>query len=706
MKGLHRLGRRRRAVVAGLSAAAALAGAATLLPSSAGAATLGTQAVPSGRYFGTAVAAGRLGDSAYSTILDREFNMITPENEMKWDATEPSRGSFNFGPADQIVSHATSHGQQLRGHTLVWHSQLPTWVSGITDAATLRSVMNNHITTTMAHFKGKIHSWDVVNEAFADGSTQLRSSVFQKVLGEGFIEEAFRTARAADPAAKLCYNDYNIENWTDAKTQGLYAMVRDFKSRGVPIDCVGFQSHFGTSGPPASFGTTLSNFAALGVDVQITELDIATAPPTAYANTVKACLNVSRCTGITVWGIRDSDSWRSADNPLLFDSGGNPKPAYDAVISALGSGTSPSTSPSTSSSASPSASPSSTDQPRVKTRRVRPTADGTTTSPSPSATGSLPSTFQWSSSGVLISPKSDASHNIAGIKDPSVVYYKGKYHVFASVADSSGYSMVYLSFTDWSQAGSATHHYLDQSPIGTGYRAAPQVFYFAPQDLWYLVYQTGGNASYSTNADISNPNGWSAPKGFYSSMPAIISQNIGNGYWVDMWVICDSANCYLFSSDDNGQLYRSQTTLSQFPNGMTNTVIAAQDANRNNLFEASNVYKVQGKNQYLLLVEAIGSDGRRYFRSWTSGSIDGSWTALAASESNPFAAAGNVTFPSGAWTKDISHGELIRAGYDQTLTISPCKMRYLYQGQDPNASGDYNSLPWRLGLLTQSNSTC
>jgi endo-1,4-beta-xylanase len=698
MKGLHRLGRHRRTVMIGLSAAAAVAGVVTLL-ASAGAATLGTQAAPSGQYFGTAVAAGKLGDSTYATILDREFTMITPENEMKWDTTEPSRGSFNFGPADQIVSHATSHGQRMRGHTLVWHSQLPAWVSGITDAATLRSVMNNHITTEMTHFKDKIYAWDVVNEAFADGSTQHRSSVFQNVLGDGFIEEAFRTARAADPAAKLCYNDYNIENWTDAKTQGVYAMVRDFKSRGVPIDCVGFQSHFGTSGPPASFGTTLSNFAALGVDVQITELDITTAPPTAYANTVKACLNVSRCTGITVWGIRDSDSWRSADTPLLFDSGGNPKPAYDAVISTLGAGTSPSTSP-------PSTSPSSTDQPRGKTRRVRPTASGTPTSSSPSATGSLPSTFQWSSSGVLIAPKSDASHNIAGIKDPSVVYYNGKYHAFASVADSSGYSMVYLSFTDWSQAGSATQYYLDQSPIGTGYRAAPQVFYFAPQNLWYLVYQTGGNASYSTNADISNPNGWSAPKGFYSSMPTIISQNIGNGYWVDMWVICDSANCYLFSSDDNGHLYRSQTTLSQFPNGMTNTVIAAQDANRNNLFEASNVYKVQDKNQYLLIVEAIGSDGRRYFRSWTSGSIDGSWTSLAASESNPFARASNVTFPAGTWTKDISHGEMIRAGYDQTLTISPCKMQYLYQGQDPNSSGDYNSLPWRLGLLTQSNSTC
>src|SRR5690349_22386309 len=262
--------------------------------------------------------------------------MITPENEMKCDTVLPSRCIFNFGPADQIVNHATAHGQRMRGHTTVWHSQLPSWVSSITDANTLRSVMDNHITTEITHFKGKIYAWDVVNEAFADGSTQHRSSVFQNVLGNGFIEEAFRTARGVDSAAKLCYNDYNIEDWNAAKTQGVYSMVKDFKSRGVPIDCVGFQSHFGSGGPPSTFQTTLSNFAALGVDVQLTELDIAQAGTTAYSNTVKACLAVSRCTGITVWGIRDSDSWRSSDSPLLFNASGNKKPAYDAVLTALG----------------------------------------------------------------------------------------------------------------------------------------------------------------------------------------------------------------------------------------------------------------------------------------------------------------------------------------------------------------------------------
>ncbi|WP_060886045.1 non-reducing end alpha-L-arabinofuranosidase family hydrolase [Streptomyces caniscabiei] len=672
MNPLKRIGRRRASVV-GLAALLALVtpGAASGAPDEVKASTLGAQAAQSGRYFGAAVAAGRLGDGTYTGILDREFNSVTPENEMKWDATERSRGQFTFGPADQIVNRATARGQRLRGHTLVWHSQLPGWVSSITDANTLRGVMNNHITTVMNRYKGRIHSWDVVNEAFADGgSGQHRPSVFQNLLGNGFIEQAFRTARTADPAAKLCYNDYNIEDWNAAKTQGVYRMVRDFKARGVPIDCVGLQAHFGAGGPPASFQTTLSSFAALGVDVQITELDIAQAPTTAYANTVRACLNVARCTGITVWGIRDSDSWRAGENPLLFDRNGNKKPPYASTLTAMG-GT--------------------------------PTTARADT-PSPRSAAALPSRFSWSSSGTLISPKSDATHNIAGIKDPTVVQYNGKYHVFASVASSSGYNLVYLNFSDWSQAGSATHHYLDRSAIGAGYRAAPQVFYYAPQRLWYLVYQTG-NASYSTNPDISNPNGWSAPRNFYASMPEIIRQNIGNGYWVDMWVICDSTHCYLFSSDDNGHLYRSRTTVGQFPNSFTDTVIAAQDS-KYALFEASNVYKVQGSDQYLLLVEAIGSDGRRYFRSWTAASLAGSWTQLAASESNPFARANNVAFPSGAWTRDVSHGEMIRAGYDQTLTIPACRLQYVYQGLNPGASGDYNLLPWRLGLLTQTNSTC
>lgn len=324
------------------------------------------------------------------------------------------------------------------------------------------------------------------------------------------------------------------------------------------------------------------------------------------------------------------------------------------------------------------------------------------------AESGLSASFQWHSSGPLIGPKSDATHAIRAVKDPSVVYAGGRWHVFASTTNSSGaYSMVYLNFTDWSQASTARQYYLDQTPIGAGYKAAPQVFYFAPKKLWYLVYQTGDNAAYSTTSTIADPQSWTAPKPFYAGgMPQIIRDNIGKGYWVDFWTICDSAKCYLFSSDDNGHLYRSETTVANFPNGFTNTVIAMSDAARYPLWEASNVYKVAGRSSYLLVVEAIGSGGRRYFRSWTAPAITGPWNPLATTEAAPFAGASNVTFDGTAWTQDISHGEMIRKGVDQTLTIDPCHLRYLYQGKDPNSTDPYNLLPWKLGLVTQTNSSC
>jgi endo-1,4-beta-xylanase len=300
--------------------------------------TLAAAANRTGRYFGTAVPSNRLGDAAYVGILDREFDMVTPENEMKTDATEPQRGQFNFVKADLIVKHALGQGMRLRGATLAWHSQQPAWMWSMT-GPTLRAAVLNHITQVATYYRGKIHSWNVVNEAFADGTSGLRRDSNLQRTGNDWIEAAFHAARAADPNAKLCYNDYYTEDWTQAKTQAVYRMVQDFKQRGVPIDCVGFQSHFNNLHlVPDSFGTTLQKFADLDVDVQITELDIEGSPATQAANyerAVKACLAVTRCDGITVFGIRDTDSWRVTGAPLLFDGKGNKKPAYYAVLAAL-----------------------------------------------------------------------------------------------------------------------------------------------------------------------------------------------------------------------------------------------------------------------------------------------------------------------------------------------------------------------------------
>ena len=348
------LSRRRRAALVVAAAVSVVAAALAVATTADAATTLGASAAQTGRYFGAAVAANKLSDSTYVGILDREFNEITPENEMKWDATEPSQGTFTFSASDQIVAHAQAHGQRMRGHNLAWHSQQPSWVQNLSGTA-LRSAMVNHITQVATHFRGKIYAWDVVNEAFADGSGGGRRDSNLQRTGDDWIEVAFRTARSADAGAKLCYNDYNIDG-VNAKSNAVFAMVQDFKSRGVPIDCVGFQGHL-TNGPPSDYQANLQRFANLGVDVQVTELDISGASQAdGFATVVRSCLAVSRCTGITVWGIRDSDSWRTGENPLLFDASGNKKPAYTSTLDALNAGGStppPSTPPPTTTSAPP-----------------------------------------------------------------------------------------------------------------------------------------------------------------------------------------------------------------------------------------------------------------------------------------------------------------------------------------------------------------
>ncbi|MBP2335874.1 endo-1,4-beta-xylanase [Saccharothrix coeruleofusca] len=321
---------------------AAGTGAAVLAATSANAATtLAASAAQTGRYFGTAVAAHKLSDSTYVNILNREFDMVTAENEMKMDATEPNQGQFSYGNADRIVNQARAQGKRVRGHALAWHSQQPPWMQRM-EGSGLRQAMLNHVTQVATYYRGKIYAWDVVNEAFADGSSGARRDSNLQRTGNDWIEAAFRAARAADPGAKLCYNDYNTDDWSHAKTQGVYRMVQDFKSRGVPIDCVGLQSHFNSASPvPGNYQTTLQRFADLGVEVQITELDIEGSGQTQAENfrrVTQACLAVARCAGITVWGIRDSDSWRASGTPLLFDSGGNKKAAYNAVLEALNAG--------------------------------------------------------------------------------------------------------------------------------------------------------------------------------------------------------------------------------------------------------------------------------------------------------------------------------------------------------------------------------
>jgi GH35 family endo-1,4-beta-xylanase/beta-xylosidase/enterochelin esterase-like enzyme len=657
-------------------------------------------ASPERLVIGAAVGTRRLSNDDFSSLVAREFGSVTATNAMKPQSLLRGPGRYDFTEADRLVAFAEAEGLEVVGHTLVWHYQSPSWLYEDEYGRPLPreealANMRDHISTVVGRYRGRVKGWDVVNEAVSNNGSGLRDTPARRAIGDDYVLRAFEFAHAADPDAELYYNDYNIE--TGTKLRDTLRLVRSIRSAGLRIDAVGIQGHYLLSEPSIDeIREGIRAYQDAGFDVMVTELDVdpiprrggATADLAAvrggermdpfreglpddtqaelaerYRDLFELFVGERGVKRVTFWGVGDGDSWLNnfpvrgrVNHPLLFDRAYQPKPAYDAVRRVL------------------AAAP----------RRFGPP---------------LAPPFRWESSGELILPPEDPDRPVVAIKDPSVVYHDGKWNVIATVArPATGWQMVYLSFEDWADANDATPYFMDVvNPRLRGYHCAPQVFWFEPHQKWYLIFQSQ-QPQYSTTDDISDPSSWSTPRDFFDGKPATAPE-----LWIDYFIICDDTHAYLFFTGDNGKLYRSRTRLADFPNGMSEPVVVLDDPNRFNLFEGSAHYKLKGTDTYLTIIEAIGPGGRRWYRAWTSDRLDGDWTPLADTWGTPFASIENITFADGVekWTDDVSHGELLRESPDQTMTVDPNNLRFLYQGQElPTEPLEYIELPYRIGLLT------
>jgi endo-1,4-beta-xylanase len=288
------------------------------------------------------------GGFPYTEIATREFNILTPENQLKWNIVHPLRDVFAFDGADRHVEFALANKMKVHGHCLVWHNQNPGWLTKSEwTKQDLDTVLKEHIDTVVGRYRSKIAVWDVVNEAFEDdGMYREKDSVWCQVMGSDYIEKAFRYAAAADPDAVLIYNDFNIEEMNE-KSNAVYEMAADLVQRGVPIHGIGFQMHLLNSGlNNESFSRNMGRFALLGLDIYVTEMDVRIEEPVnddklknqadVYRKIMRACLAQPACKALQLWGFTDKYSWIPSffggfGSALIYDENYKEKPAYFAI---------------------------------------------------------------------------------------------------------------------------------------------------------------------------------------------------------------------------------------------------------------------------------------------------------------------------------------------------------------------------------------
>lgn len=305
-----------------------------------------------GVHVGAAVGDGPLrSESLYAQTLGREFSMVTPENAMKFAAVHPRWQRYTFSAADAILAFAKANAMQVRGHPLVWHDELPRWLTeGRFTPAEMMATLRQHILTVAGRYRGKIFAWDVVNEAVADDGS-LRDTIWLRGVGPEYMDLVFRWAHEADPQARLFYNDHGAEG-LGRKSDAVYALVQSLRRRGLPVHGVGLQMHVDLESPPdlREVAANMDRLAALGLEVHITEMDVRMKRPVTgeklsaqariYRDTLALCLSVRSCKALVLWGFTDRHSWiprffPESDAGLIFDGSYRPKPAYNGLMDAL-----------------------------------------------------------------------------------------------------------------------------------------------------------------------------------------------------------------------------------------------------------------------------------------------------------------------------------------------------------------------------------
>jgi hypothetical protein len=305
--------------------------------------------------------------------------------------------------------------------------------------------------------------------------------------------------------------------------------------------------------------------------------------------------------------------------------------------------------------------------------------------------------FRWTASPPLIAPAAGRDDPCHAIKDPSVVRFDDRWHVFATIRSRRRtHQIEYLAFADWPDAAKAERTVLK---LTDGYFCAPQVFWFRPHRKWYLVYQVNDPSrkpalqpAFSTTEKLADPGSWSKPELLFAKHPENVSR------WIDFWTIADGERVHLFFTSNDGRMWRAATKLDDFPRGWDRPEVVIQE----DVFEASHTYRLRGLDRYLTLIEAQGEGGRRYYKAYLADRLDGAWQPLAATREKPFAGPGNVRFEGGRWTDSFSHGEMLRASHDERLEVDPAGLRFLFQGVSDEArrGKSYGEIPWQLGLLT------